>query len=264
MLGEAMSFATWQELYQSDLQGAVAVTVVPLLFLLYLAWTEPTGPMGVLPTAARFVRAWAGTFAVLTIVDPLAGGPLMRLLGLADAPAATVVMVTFVLLGDFRVYLLVFTLLAYAGARHDRRAADPVFAARDALQWVPTRAAVAAGVATLVVPLVAVGVDAALRARKPALPSQTIWLVYELTFLVVALVLRARVVPARVPVAEPRLRSYLRAILAYVAIYYALWATADVIILAGRDVGWALRMLPNQLYYAFWVPFAYASFFARR
>ena len=39
---------------------------------------------------------------------------------------------------------------------------------------------------------------------------------------------------------------------------------AGKIILAGFDEGWALRMVPNQLYYAFWVPFAWFAFFARR
>jgi hypothetical protein len=122
----------------------------------------------------------------------------------------------------------------------------------------------AAGVATLIVPLVAVGVEAALRARNPDLPSQSIWLTYELAFLAVALVLRNGIVPTRVPAAEPRLRTYLRTVLTYVAVYYALWAAADGLILAGIDAGWALRMIPNQLYYAFWVPFAYGTFFARR
>ena len=111
------SFPTWQALYQSDLQGAVAVIVAPLVFLIYLAWADEPAAAGVVPGAARFMRAWAGTFAVLTIVDPLAGGPLMRVLGLADAPIATIVMVAFVLLGDFRVYLLLFTLMTHAGRR---------------------------------------------------------------------------------------------------------------------------------------------------
>jgi hypothetical protein len=259
-----VTFATWQDLYQSDLQGAVAVTIVPLLFLLYLARTDRVRSGGIVPAAARFVRFWAGTFAVLTIVDPLAGGPLMRVLGLADAPIATAVMVAFVILGDFRVYLLVFTLLTHAGARHDARVADPVFATRDAIRLVPARAAVAALLASLLVPMVAFTTDGVLRARVPTLPAQVIWLIYELAFLIVALVLRQWVIPRRVPGTAPRLRNYLRRVLAYVAAYYALWATADVIILAGFDAGWALRMVPNQLYYAWWVPFAYFTFFTRR
>lgn len=259
-----MTFATWQDLYRSDLQGAVAVTIAPLLFLLYLAWAERPDGSGVVPAARRFVEIWAGTFAVLTIVDPLASGPLLRVLGVADAPIATVVMVAFVLLGDFRVYLLVFTLMTHAGAVHDARVADPVSATRDALRLVPTRAAVAAALATLVVPLVAVGAEAVVRARVASPPAQSIWLAYELAFLAVALVLRQWVVPARVPGTAPRLRIYLRRVLAYVAAYYALWAAADVLIIAGVDLGWALRIVPNQLYYAFWVPFAYGAFFARR
>ena len=53
--------------------------------------------------------------------------------------------------------------------------------------------------------------------------------------------------------------------LGYVAVYYALWATADLLILGtGRDVAWALRIVPNQLYYAWYLPFVYWRFFARR
>jgi hypothetical protein len=259
-----VQFATWQDLYRSDWQGVVAVAVVPALFLLYLAATEPPSHGGVVPAAARFMRRWAAIFAVLTIVDPLAGGPLLRLLGVADAPVATAVLVAFVLLGDFRVYLLIFTLLSYGGARRAARTADPVYAARDALRVVPWRAALVAALATLVVPLVAFAVDGLLRARNPTLPAQSIWLIYELAFLTVAIVLRVSVIPARIPPAAPRLGNYLRAVLGYVAVYYALWAAADVLILAGFDAGWALRLVPNQLYYAFWVPFAYWLFFARR
>jgi len=257
-------FATWQDLYRSEWQGVVAVVVVPALFLLYLAAAEPSRHGGVLPAAARFVRWWAAVFAVLTILDPIAGGPLLRLLAVRDPRVATGVMLAFVLLGDFRVYLLVFGLLAYAGPRRAARATDPLHAARDTLRVVPPRAALAAALATLVVPTVAGLVDRLLRSRHPGLPAQTVWLIYELAFFCVAVGMLVRLVPARVSAAEPRLANYLRRVLAYVAAYYALWAAADVVILAGIDAGWALRVVPNQLYYALWVPVAYGLFFARR
>ena len=54
----------------------------------------------------------------------------------------------------------------------------------------------------------------------------------------------------------------LRALAGYSAAYYALWASADLVILVlGRDAGWALRVVPNQLYYGGWVVFAYAVFY---
>jgi hypothetical protein len=36
---------------------------------------------------------------------------------------------------------------------------------------------------------------------------------------------------------------------------YALWALADVIILGGHDVGYALRLVPNTMYYVLYLPF---------
>ena len=68
----------------------------------------------------------------------------------------------------------------------------------------------------------------------------------------------------REPFDGPIALRYLRAVLAYVAVYYALWGIADVLILAGFDAGWGLRILPNQLYYSFWVPVAWTWFFSRR
>jgi hypothetical protein len=237
---------SWRQLYQSDLQAVWAVWLVPALFLLHLArtWKRP-GP-SVEPRAAEFMRAYALVFALETMLDPFAGGPLLRWLGLADGAAATGVMVAFVLLGDFRVFLLV------------------LFLATPEPRGLP-RVAGAAALWTLVVPLVAVAGEAGLRALAGDLPSQAIWLVYELAFLAMALVLRGLVVPARVAAERVHLRAYLRAVTAYVAAYYALWALADVLIMVGGfEVGWALRILPNQLYYAFYVPLVYGLFFSRR
>ena len=57
---------------------------------------------------------------------------------------------------------------------------------------------------------------------------------------------------------------FLQGALSYVAVYYGLWAAADaLILLGGLDAGWLLRALPNQLYYAFWVPFVFFTFLRR-
>ena len=247
---------SWREVYASDLQGVVGVSIVPALFLVHLAVTKRRDAHGaVLPLAARFVRGYALLFALETILDPIASGPLMRALGLADGPMPTIVMVAFVLLGDFRVFFLVLALAAYGRA-------DAAGAAR--LPSLPRLAAQAA-LWTLPVPLVAVAAEAALRAVRDDVPAQSIWLAYELAFLALALGLRRVLVPARVPAEQPRLRGYLRAVLAYVAVYYALWATADVaIMIGGFDAGWGLRIVPNQLYYGFWIPVVYGLFFSRR
>ena len=77
-------------------------------------------------------------------------------------------------------------------------------------------------------------------------------------FLAMALWLRGVGRPAWVAPNDPERRRGLRAISAYVATYYALWALADVLILVfGLDLGWLLRVIPNQLYYAFFLPFAW-------
>ncbi len=55
---------------------------------------------------------------------------------------------------------------------------------------------------------------------------------------------------------------FTRAVLAYAAVYYALWAACDILILAGIDAGWLLRCLPNQLYYGLTVPYVWWRFFA--
>lgn len=239
--------ATWNALYASDLQGCWALLPVPAL---YLAWRWLAGrprSTGALPAAAGFVDAYAIVFACQTMLDPIATGPLLRGLGLAGGDLATAVMVAFVLLGDFRVYLLLFALLAIAGG-NTWRAALPAAAG-----W------------TLLVPAIAFPLAAAVRTARPAADPNTIWLIYEALFAVVALAMRARLVPRRVGGERPALAAFLREALAYVALYYGLWAAADALIQAGGlDLGWLLRVVPNQLYYAFWVPFVAVRFFARR
>ena len=236
-----LGFETYEAFYKSDLQGFVALVFVPALFLLYLLFgPRPAPSRGVVPDAAPFVRAWALVFTIETILDPIGAGLLPRWLGLADAPIATWILIVFVLLGDFRIFLLVFRLA--------RPASSLIAVSGEAAAW------------TLVVPITAYVVHGALAAMVPGLPAQSIWLVYELAFTGLAMFFRFVRLP-RLVARGPRC-GYLEDIFEYALAYYLLWAAADVLIIfAGFDVGWALRVVPNQLYYSFTTPFAYFRFF---
>lgn len=233
-----MSFASARAFYDSDLQGLWALLLVPALWLLLRGVRGRPAAAGVDPPAARFVDAFALVFALETLLDPLATGPLAR--GLA-APAPTLISLLFVLLGDFRVFLLIAFL---AGGR---RALGP--ALREAAWLTP------------IVPLFAFLVSHAMAAAGRPLPGQALWLLHESAFLVMLLWLRSRVA-RREPRPEAPRAAYLRALLGYVAVYYGLWAACDALILLGLEWPWALRALPNQLYYGWFVPFVHARFFA--
>ena len=70
-----------------------------------------------------------------------------------------------------------------------------------------------------------------------------LFLVYELAFCALTLALlrwhpNARALP------------WVRAVSRFVLLYYGLWAAADAMLLAtGADLGYALRVIPNLLYY---------------
>jgi hypothetical protein len=215
-----LRFDSWWGFYHSSLQSPILLSIVPLLFLLYLLLRPlPSGT-----SAQRFLRGYAWIFTLATLLDLFATGPLLNALGLSGFGAMLLIF-PFVLLGDFRVLLLLFS---EAGTRPDRRA-------------VTRRAALF----TFLVPLTTGLLYARVWLGWADWPSQVLWLIYELGFSAFALWLYQHMpTPA------------LRAIALYVLVYYALWASADVLILLGVDAGWGLRVLPNQLYYAWFVPFA--------
>lgn len=242
-MSELLGFASWKAFYQSDLQGVFAVVLVPACFLVWLLRAPAAAGPGSAAEAA-FVRRYCLVFGVLTVVDPICTGPLTRGLGLGGA-AATALMLCFVLLGDFRVFLLLFAL-----RQGPRPLADP---ARRAALF------------TLAVPAFAWPVYQLLAWLRPETPGQMLWLVYELAFAGLALAFRRSLVSDPAFDGRPVVRAFLRRAMAYVAVYYGLWALSDALILGpGLDAGWALRALPNQLYYALFVPFVYLSFFSAR
>lgn len=228
--------------YASELQQAYALWVVPLLFLAYLLSAGRHRAKASTDPAAGFLWTYALVFTVETLLDSFSTSLLAKWLGVAGTSVGTAWMVAFVLLGDWRVFVLVLRL-----ARPRTRWL------RDATLW------------TLLVPLAALAVESGLRRRWPELPEQTIWLVYELAFLAVAVVLRTLLVPRWTAREAPERAPLLRAVLGYVATYYGLWALSDALVMVfDLDAGWALRVVPNQLYYSFWTPFVFWFFFRER
>ncbi len=234
------SLGGWQVFYYGAWQWPWALMVAPWGYLVMRAALEaPRG--GAVPAQARFVSGYLLVFAVETLLDPVATGPLANALG--SEPVSTGLGLLFVLLGDFRIYWLVIHLLAPG----------------DGLRVSALRAA---GL-SLLVPAVAYLVNGGLAAVLGGVPGQLLWLVHESAFVAVALWMARRLVPARLGGGGER-ASFLRSVLGYVAVYYALWAAADLLILCGVEEGWAVRLVPNQLYYAFTVPFIHWRFFSVR
>jgi hypothetical protein len=236
-------FESWRDFYQSDLQAVYSLLVLPALFLAYLGIAgRRRSAQSRLPDAG-FVLGYAVVFSIETLLDPLATGLLVEGLELGNT-ATERLMLLFVLLGDFRVFLLVFHL-----AGRERSLGR-------ALLW--------ALAFTPIVPILAWTFNEILVALQPELAQQRLYLIYELSFLALALLLRNLYLPHKDPERSGAHTRFLQGALSYVAVYYGLWAAADVLILIGGiDAGWLLRALPNQLYYAFWVPFVFFLFLRR-
>jgi len=83
---------------------------------------------------------------------------------------------------------------------------------------------------------------------------RALFLIYEAMFASMALALAVHGAQRPVQNATDR---WLRRLIAFEVVQYTLWACADVIILSGHDVGYLIRLIPNTLYYAAFMPFAW-------
>ena len=165
------------------------------------------------------------------MLDPIATGPVARALG--SHAIGQVLGTLFVVLGDFRVYWLVLRFRAP--------------------EQTSKRAALEALGVSAIAPLLA-GLVALL-----AVPSQAMWLTHEAVSLGLAFALARFALPSEL--SHARHAAFVRGVLGGMAAYYGLWAAADVLILCGVDAGWPVRLVPNQLYYGFFVPFVWWRFF---
>lgn len=226
-----MNAPSWQAFYAAGWQFPFAVMVVPFAFLLYRAIVGDRRAHSLDPALAPFVAAWVTLFTLETLLDPLATGPIAKALGSHAAEQA--LGTAFVVLGDFRVIWLV---LRFRSPRQTT--------ARAALEGLAL---------SLPAPLIAGLVS--LRAGT----GQWMWLSHEAVSLGLAFALARLAAPSDAE--RPHHAAFVRSVLGFMAAYYGLWAAADALILAGIDAGWPVRLVPNQLYYGFFVPFVWWKFF---
>jgi hypothetical protein len=155
----------------------------------------------------------------------------------SSSAAAERVGALFAVLGDARFFYLVLRQTAVAARRR-----------------VPAIAL--SLVAALAVPAIAFAARSA--APDLFLQPNRLYLLYEAMFAALAAALLAVVARGRPAVPSP-VRRWLAALCAFELVQYGLWVVADGVIVAGADAGYGLRVIPNALYYAAFVPFAVLS-----
>jgi hypothetical protein len=200
----------------------------------------------------RFLVAWFVLFAFAIAIDavftgalrPTAGGDLDSTVGIA-----------FVILGDLRYFLVVEWALrlprgdgAEAAAR--RRGLGP------ALPWI------VALVLAFVVPVLSAIPQKMFPGAFPrdAVGLNRIFLLYESIFFLFALLLRLVILPRRLKGANAGVASWVTRLTDFEIAQYGLWILADVLIITTQvDVAHLLRIVPNVLYYAVFVPVVWWS-----
>lgn len=215
----------FQTLYDSPWHMPFIALVVAVVMLVVVARRLP------------FLSAWAVLFTVEIALDAYVTGAWSPLLAHHAAWIGTVA-VPFVILGDYRYFVLV-----------ERQVRPGLSAFGIALAW------------SLLVPVIAFGTAHAM--PHAFADVRRLFLLYELLFVVVALVFRFVRLPRRfaraaTPVPDEVQRWLLRLTDFELAVY-VLWAAADIIIFAAGDAGFLVRIVPNVLYYAVFIPFALAT-----
>lgn len=192
----------------------------------WLLWAAAAAALAFCWTRAELdpsVRRYCTILAGLSLLDAWLTSAHIYGVGTLSGRAASLVPLFFVLAGDFR-FLLLFGAATPSGA-----------VAAGARTLVVT-----AGL-TVIVPMLSQLVLFLL--PESASGPRVLYLVYELLFFLLTLVLLRR---------HPRAAEvgWLAPVSRFVLLYYGLWASADAILLAtGSDLGFALRVVPNLLYY---------------
>lgn len=194
-----------------------------------IAWAAAVVAAIAFARQQRFLVGWFALCLLATVADAWATGAFSRV----PAPHAWIAGVVFVIVGDLRFFALA---ERFARGRFQRRAI-----------------ATAVGLA-LIVPIT----TEVLRRVIPAIgatPRYT-FLVYEVLFLALAIAMRFVVYPSRLlGVVSSPVRQWVLSIATFQIVQYGAWVFCDLLILAGVELALVLRIVPNTLYYAAFLPF---------
>ena len=175
------------------------------------------------PRVSRDVRRFAVAVSLLSILDAWLSANHVLGIGRLSGPIASLLPLTFVLIGDFRFFLFV-------------ELAQP-----EGTLLVTRKGLLKAMLWTLVVPALAQLLTDLSGSENP----RVLFLIYEALFVALLIGFFLYYLPTRT-----RALGWARRVTGFVLLYYGLWAAADAIILATRaDTGFLLRVVPNVFYY---------------
>jgi hypothetical protein len=186
-------------------------------------------------------------FALTTLVDILVAS---HMIPIHNEAAQVAIEYVFVLIGDLRfILLLAYFLYAGLGAAELQRLSLPGSVIKPAFIFT-------------LFPTILVG---AVGFAKPQLMNEARhkFLAYELIFFILTVLWIYVVLPQKsLPAASVR---FIKSAAVPVFLYYGLWSLADILILCGVEAGYAIRIVPNFLYYSvflWWIHLAHDSSFA--
>jgi hypothetical protein len=210
---------TYAQFYESFVQHPLLLWAAALLGLM-LALSRPR--------LSKTVRAYCLTLAAISLLDAWLTSNQVVGIGSLSGAAASLVPLAFVLVGDFRYFLFV------ESAKPDGTLSTSMSSFVRASAW------------TVLVPLASQLMVLVLGSSEP----RVLFLVYETLFVCLSVGIRQLYLPRRGDTLQ-----WAQRVTGFVLVYYALWATADALILTtGADAGFLLRVLPNVLYYGGLVP----------
>jgi hypothetical protein len=225
-----MTSGPFEQFYSSFWQHPVLLWVATLPFTIYFFIR------GIQRTQSRFLKGYFAVFSVSPLLDAWLTANHVFGIGALPAALGTGFALFFVILGDYRYFLLM------DGLRPSRE--------KGWRRWMP-----AVGW-SLIVPILT---PLIMRVLPPEWRSpRVLFLVYESSFLVLALSWLFLVLPPREKEYGPRLSFATRQMTFWVVAYYATWVVADVLVLArAGDFAYVVRAFANLQYYAGFAPWAF-------